>query len=1213
MHPIRLLIVAALFVGAAYPQASTSTVSGTVRDQSNAVIAGAKLSLVNAETNVKFETTTTETGFYLFPGIISGPYRLETTVAGMDKYQATVEVFAGQRVTIDPVLKAGSTTTSVVVTDATPIVNVSDSTISNVINKDQVEQLPRSDRTLLSLLVTVPGFEGGGLRSSGLRYGSTEFQLDGTSMVSRSRGYLQYRQPGLDSIEQVSVDSNNVSAKYNSPVAVIASTKSGTNDLHGSLFETHLNSRVGGARTRDASNALAPYLNRGQYGGSMGGPVLIPKLYNGKNRTFFFFAWERSDRLANALVNYSIPTPAMRAGDFSGLLDSNGRLSTIYDPLTTNESTYARQPFNYGGKVNNIDPSRMSPLWKYVMKLTPQPTLSNVNPLLASNWFGNAATIQHDWTSATRIDHRFSERDIVYGRYSKNYILSDTPFSGAIPLSQNSANRSAYTAPAQSFALSWVHTISPSLFNEMLATVYRQAFYQNSDPTTDVDWDAQLGLPNPLGAKQWPDILSLGLNGTLYRTVYPNADKSTFYQVDDNVTKIAGRHQLLFGAHFRRDLINYLPQQEQSAGLTQPVANWTAAWDPTGTLASPRVLPQTGSPIASSYLGQMMYGYKTTHGYFYERENQYALYFQDNYKITRRLTLNLGLRWSAWPAMHEKYDNISGFDIARKAIVLTQPFDEYYKHNPSMAPGIAKLQSLGVKFIDYKQAGVPKTLINSNWRDFAPRAGFAYRTTGGNRPLVIRGGYSLTYFPVVMQSQLEKMRAAIPFVSNPIYSPDSAGFSPDGSLGYSLRNVPAYVAGQNTKDVLSSAAGVSGLTAGALTGSLMDPKNPDTRVHDWNIAIEKEVMTRTLARVAWVGNHTSYLDGYRSLNPQASSYAWAVNTGTAFPSAGGASRPYDALYGDIIETGKYGYSNYSGLQLELKRRHRNGFSYQVFYVVSNAFSLTDGSNQSTITTFLPAASYLNSQVSGLSQEQLDRLTNYKRDITIPKQRLSWNWVADIPVGRGKKLAGGMNKRLDMAVGGWQLAGYGSWNTTWFTLPADQFPTGNKLEIYGKKYPVQDCRSGRCLSAFLYYNGYINPAQINSPNGIMGVPADYKPAFQNLIPFPSTPIANDPNAPYYGSNTQFIPLKDGTTYRGSYGGLFPMQNQYRESPGLYTLSASLFRSFAIKERFKVRFQWDVFNPFNAPQEPQTVNTQGLLYTYQNGTAARNMQFSLRLLW
>lgn len=1201
----RLLLVLCT-LASLYPQASTASLGGTVRDSSSAVVAGAQLTLTNTDTNFKFETTSTATGLYLFPGVLPGPYKLEVALSGMETFQATLSLQVSQKVTIDPTLKPGATASSVSVTDVTPLVNVTDSTMSHVITKQQVEQLPRSDRTLLSLMVTVPGVEGGGRRSSGLRYGSAEFQLDGTPLVSRSRGEIQYRQPGLDSIEEVSVENNNVSAKYNTPVAVVASTKSGTNAFHGSLFETHTNSRIGGARTREASNALAPFANRGQFGGSLGGRIM-------RDKTFFFGAYEGTRRLANALVNYAVPTEAMRAGDFSGLVDANNRQLAIYDPWSTNATTFARQRYNFGGRANVIDPARMSPLWKYVMNLTPLPTLPNVNPLLSSNWFGNAATLQRDNTTSIRIDHRFSQKDLVYGRFSNNSYLNDGPFAGAVPLTSNAANRNAFIAPSKSLALSWVRTISPTLFNELLATAYRQGFFQASDPNHNVDWNAQLGLPNPLGVKQWPDILSLGLNGTLYRTVYPNADKSTFYQVDDHLTKIAGRHQLQMGFHFRRDLVNYLPQQEQSAGLTQPVANWTAAWDPTGSLATPRALPQTGSLVASAFLGQMMYGYKTTHGYFYERENQYAAYFQDNFKVTPRLTLNLGLRWSAWPSIYEKYDNISGFDVASKSVVLTQPLDRYYQLNPSMAKGVAALQALGIKFRDRQSLGLNRSLLINNWKDFAPRAGFAWRATSGARPFVLRGGYSLTYFPVVIQSQLEKMRAAIPFVTNPIYSPDAAGFSPDGRLAYSLRNTPTYVAGLNTKDVLSTAAGVSGLTAGAITGSYMDPNNPTTRVHDWNLTVEREVIAKTMARVAWVGNHTSYLDGFRNINPQTSQFVWVSNTGTAFPAAGGATRPYDPVYGDIIATGKYGYGNYSGLQMEVARRHANGFSYQVFYVVNNAISLVDPSAQSTQTTLLPASSYLNSQVAGLNQSQVDRLTNYKRDITIPKRRLSWNWVADIPYGRGKRFGANANKLLDTIAGGWQISGIGTWATTWFTLPADQFPTGNKLEIYGDKYPIQDCRSGRCLSGHLWYNGYINPALINVPNGIMGIPADYKPAFQNLIPFPEKPIANDPNAPFYGTNTVYVPLKDGTTFRGAYNGLFPLQNQYRETTGLWTLSSSLFKSFTIHEQIRMRVQWDVFNPTNSPQRPQVPTSQGLLYNYQSGTAARNMQFTLRLLW
>ncbi len=1222
-----LALVFSLGPRAAFPQASTSTLSGTVHDQVNAVVPGALLTLINTDTNLRFETRSNEVGYFVFPGLIPGPYKLEVASPGMEKYEATLLVQVAQRVTLDPALRAGSTTTTITVEDAAPLVNVTDSTMSHVINRTQIDQLPRGDRNLLNLMVTVPGMEGGGLRSSGLRYGSTDFQLDGTPLVSRSRGYLQYRQPGLDSIQEVSVDNNNVSAKYNSPVAVIASTKSGTNQLHGSLFETHVNSRVGGARTRDASNALAPYSNRAQYGGSAGGPVYLPRLYDGRNRTFFFYAYEERQQVSNTLANYSVPTEAMRRGDFSGLVDANGRFSTIYDPWTTGsaESKYSRQPFNYGGKINSIDPARISPLWSSLMALTPAPTLPNVNPLIASNWYGNARTLQNDSTMAARIDHRFSDRDNVYARYSKNAWTNDAPFSGAVPLLENSANRNAYTAPGQSLALSWVRTISPTLFNEVLATVYRQAFYQSSDPTAAVDWDAKLGLPNPMGARQWPDILTLGLTGTLYRTVYPNADKSTFYQVDDNLTRVAGRHSLSMGFHFRRDQVNYLPQQEQSAGLTQPVANWTALWDPAGTAASPRATALTGSPLASAYLGQMMYQLKTTHGFFYMRQSQYAAYFQDNFKVSRRLTLNLGLRWMAWPSMSEKYGNVSGFDLQQKAVVLTQPLERYYRLNPAMASGVARLESLGVKFIDYRQAGVPQNLIFSNWKDFSPRLGFAYRTTGGNRPLVVRGGYSLSYFPVPITGLMEKMRAGIPFVSTPVWSPDSAGYYPDGAPGWSLRNRPVYVAGQNVRNILDNPGGTFGLNAGSLTASLIDPNYPDARVHDWNLTLEKEFGPQTLARVAWVGNHATSLDVFRSMNPQTPGYVWAVTRGTPSPTTAGGSRSYDSTYGDIIMSGKYGYSNYSGMQFEVSRRHHRGFGYQVFYVVSNSSVLGDVSSQGTTTTTYPAAYYLPSQVQGLDRGQIERLLYYRRDTTIPKQRLSWNWVTDIPVGRGKMLGRNMRKALDAAVGGWQLSGYGTWSTTWFSLPSDQFPTGAPLEIYGTRYPIQDCRSGRCLSGFLWYNGYINPAQINSvdangnPNGIMGVPSSYQPYAQPLIPYGTTALpANAPAgtnvSQYWGTNTVWVPLKDGSVYRGAYGGLAPLQNQYVQSRGLWSLSTSLFKSFALGERMKLRAQWDVFNPTNSPQQPQTPgNTQGILYTYLSGAPARSMQFTVRLLW
>ena len=202
--------------------------------------------------------------------------------------------------------------------------------------------------------------------------------------------------------------------------------------------------------------------------------------------------------------------------------------------------------------------------------------------------------------------------------------------------------------------------------------------------------------------------------------------------------------------------------------------------------------------------------------------------------------------------------------------------------------------------------------------------------------------------------------------------------------------------------------------------------------------------------------------------------------------------------------------------------------------------------------------------------------------------------------------------MNEVVGGWQISGLGTWSTTWWSLQSGQFPTGAKLQIYGQKYPVQDCRSGACLSAYLYSNGgWINPAQINSHNaagqctGICGMPTDYQSY--------SAPLVTDPTSPYFGTNTVTVPLSNGTSYIGSWGGIPPLGNQYFQTPGLWTLSASLFKEFHVKERVRMRFQWDVSNPTNSPEEAQAPTAYGLINTYTSGQNARNMQFSLRCLW
>jgi hypothetical protein len=410
---IGLALLLSLPLQTAFPQASTAVVNGTVHDQTNAVIAGAKLTLTNTATGTKAETISNQAGIYVFPGVIPGPYQLEVASAGMERYQANLVVDVARNLTIDPTLKPGSTSITLDVKDITPLVNVNDAMDSHLIENQDIDQIPRFGRQISSITALIPGMSGT-YQADGLRYGSTDWQLDGSPLVSRSRGTVENRQPGIDSIQELTVDTNSVTAKYNSPVALIISTKSGTNQLHGAIFETIANSGIYYARLRNQGNTSPSYSNRNEFGASAGAPVIIPKLYNGKDKTFWFFSWESRRQLSDAYVNDSVPTEAMRDGNFAGLVNSNGILSTIYNPYTTayNATTkaYTRDPFDYNGALNAINPSLAAPLWNALMKMTPMPTLPNVNPLIASNWYGNAATTWNDDTFSTRFDHRFSYR-----------------------------------------------------------------------------------------------------------------------------------------------------------------------------------------------------------------------------------------------------------------------------------------------------------------------------------------------------------------------------------------------------------------------------------------------------------------------------------------------------------------------------------------------------------------------------------------------------------------------------------------------------------------------------------------------------------------------------------------------------------------------------------------------------------------------------------
>ncbi len=423
-----LALVAAVLVPFAWPQATSGRVSGTVRDQTGAVIPNAEVVLVNTATDVRVTTQSSEGGFYVFPGVSPGPYQVTVEIKGMEKFLAAFQLQVAQSVVIDPIMKAGQVTTSVDVTATTPLIAVDNYVVDQRLDRARIEELPINGRSFNALMALMPGMEGSS--SFGAASGSRDWLVDGMSQVDRQWDDPPWAGANLDSIQEFTVQSYGVSAKLSRPTSIIASTKSGTNQLHGTAFETNRNSAIGVARRREDTFTTPPPLNRNEFGISAGSPVIIPKVYNGKDRTFWFFSYEGMRLAQSQTASYNVPTIAMRNGDFSELKDSQGRLQVLYDPLSTDKSGQ-RTPFAYGGKANVIAPSRISPVAKDLFALTPAPTTAD-NPLVAPNWWGPQYAPDHRWQIAGRFDHRFSNKDSIYSVINAGRDLRVYPVAGLL-------------------------------------------------------------------------------------------------------------------------------------------------------------------------------------------------------------------------------------------------------------------------------------------------------------------------------------------------------------------------------------------------------------------------------------------------------------------------------------------------------------------------------------------------------------------------------------------------------------------------------------------------------------------------------------------------------------------------------------------------------------------------------------------------------------
>ena len=377
--------------------AGGGAILGTVKDSTGAAIPSAKVTLLHIGTGREFKTNSNQDGYFATPTLAVGDYKIRVESAGMKAWQEQILLETGKTVDVTPVLSPGSINELVIVAATIPLVSTAEPTDASTLDSQRIKELPINGRDLNTLLAQVaPGVEqvidvNGGVRTGGLMVYSNSFVQDGAPSNNREFGGSMNLQ-GLESIGEVRVETSTSSVRYNTPTTVIVGTKSGTNQLHLSVYETARNNAFGVARARQdiSFNPAAPYhtpkLIRNEFGGSAGGPIVIPKLYKGSNKTFFFFSREGTELRQGLTKDFAVPTAAIRGGDFSQLYDSAGRFIQLYDPATTrietinNRKIAVRDPF-----INNQIPiGRMSPLAKYIWGITPLPS-DVTNPVTTTN------------------------------------------------------------------------------------------------------------------------------------------------------------------------------------------------------------------------------------------------------------------------------------------------------------------------------------------------------------------------------------------------------------------------------------------------------------------------------------------------------------------------------------------------------------------------------------------------------------------------------------------------------------------------------------------------------------------------------------------------------------------------------------------------------------------------------------------------------------
>ncbi len=822
-----------LFVAIGARAQSTGSISGTVSDSSGAAIPDAAVTLTNTGTSQSRTAQTNAGGLFSFPELPIGSYTMQISKTGFaTQKRSATELLTGQTIGIDVTLKVGSQVESIEVTTETLQVQTSTSEVASSVDQQQMVDLPLNQRNPLQLtsltpgaVLTTVGTESGqqdqtGLVVNGLRATQNNFQLDNAVYVNRFFDSVPIL-PSPDALKEFTIQGANFSAQYAGAGGLVQlSSKSGTNQLHGDAFEFIRNTALNARNWFNRPPSIKPPFKLNQFGGTVGGPIVIPHIYNGRDKTFFFFSAEDLQRRSSPVTaTIFVPTAAEMAGNFSAFLpDSTGNCpadqSTI--PLAKSACKQIKNPVTGAAYAGNIITAPVNSLSLAVANTYTIP-LAGVDPVS-----GGYVTLENQNIDSTQylisIDHQVTNKNHLTGRYFYNQDNFQRPFA----------------APLGFFAL--------NLFRNQNLTIDDSHSFSNT-LTAVVHFTfgryARTQIPVAPGLKSLQDLgskVSLGTEVPIFPGIRSNIaggfvnifsggalqQDPTAYEVRAEAVKLHGPHQLSFGFIFEHDQINatdysYTPGDNTFDGS------------------------RSGLGMSDFYFGLDSQFFQDNGRRFYLRENRPALYLEDDYKVTKELTLNLGLRWDPWLPPIDKNQTLVGFQAGFQS---------------KIAPGAP----VGLQFVG--DHGVPESVFHSNWKDVAPRVGFAYNI-GAKGTTVLRGAYGLFYgFPEGLLYQRTDAMQPIDLYLN---LPAPGGANPGGTWDNTYNNYPGGDPFPRAHVPPSQFATYNFLLP--VSGGVLNPGSKVAYTQAYNLTIDQKLPAGFSATVAYVGNVASHVMSSRQFNP----------------------------------------------------------------------------------------------------------------------------------------------------------------------------------------------------------------------------------------------------------------------------------------------------------------------------------------------------------